>query len=291
MSTIGEAPVAELQQLTPGYFETMDLSLLDGRFLDRADVAGTHMITVVNETFAQLHWPGESAVGRRTKLYSSRLPWIDIVGVVKNERHDGLASVVRPKMYIPHAQASVSAYSANATMNLVVHGEGIERLARPIRTIVNTLNSAAPVYHVQTMENVKSAAMVDRSYPTLLLTIFGLLALFLASVGIYGLVAFQVSQGKHAIGVHVALGATASNIRRMVVGNGLVPVIAGVAIGLTGAFGLTRLLGSLLYEVSPVDPSVYLGVSAVLVLVAATASLVPAMKATRIDPVEVLRSE
>ena len=176
-------------------------------------------------------------------------------------------------------------------MNLVVYGDGVERLARPIRILVNELNSTAPVYHVQTMEDVKSIAMVDRSYPTLLLTIFGLLALFLASTGIYGLVAFQVSQGKRAIGVQVALGATASNVRRMILGNGLAPVMVGVAFGLTGAFGLTRLLGSLLYKVSPVDPAVYWSVSAILVLIAATASLVPAIKATRIDPVEVLRSE
>lgn len=291
VSTIGEAPFVELQQLTPGYFDTMDLQLLQGRFLVDADDSGSRMVAVVNETFARTHWSEKSAIGRRFKLFATRLPWMEVVGVVKNERHNSITGGVRPKMYITHAQATESAYRANTTMNLVVYGEGVEGLARQIRTLVNEQNSTAPVYHVQTMEEVKSASMVDRSYPTLLLTIFGLLALFLASIGIYGLVAYQVSQGKHAIGVHVALGATASNVRRMVAGNGLVPVIAGVAIGLTGAFGLTRLLGGLLYEVSPVDPTVYLAVSATLVLVAAAASLVPAMKATRIDPVEVLRAE
>jgi putative ABC transport system permease protein len=132
---------------------------------------------------------------------------------------------------------------------------------------------------------------VDRSYPTLLLTVFGLLALFLASIGIYGLVAFQVNQGKHNIGINVALGATAASVRRMVVGAGLIPVLVGIAVGLAGAFGLAQLLGSLLYEVSPVDAQVYIGASVILLLVAATASLVPAVRATRIDPVEVLRAE
>ena len=233
----------------------------------------------------------ESVSGRRIKLYSNRLPWIDIVGVVKNEWHDCLVGSVRPKMYIPYAQATESAYHANPTMNLVVLGEDIEPFAHPIRALVNELNSAAPVYHVQTMKEVKSASMLGRSYPTLLLTIFGLVALFLASIGICGLVAFQANQGRHDIGVHVALDATTASVRRMVLGTGLVPVSVGIAFGLAGAFGLTRLLGSLLYEASPLDPAVYLGVPSILLLVAATASLVPAIRATRINPVEVLRSE
>jgi len=291
VATIGEAPVALLQQVTPGYFDTMDLRLLQGRFLEPADDSGARMVVVVNEAFARDHWPNDVATGQRIKLYSSRLPWMEIVGVVKNERHSSLAGNVRPKMYIPHAQAPVSAYRANTTMNLVVHGEHIERLARPIRSLVNRMNGAAPVYHVQTMDEIKAASMIDRSYPTLLLTVFGLLALFLASIGIYGLVAFQVNQARHDIGIHVALGASASNVRRRILGGGLAPVAIGIGIGLAGTVAMSRLLTSMLYEVSAVDPPVYIGVPIVLLIVAATASLVPALRATRIDPVEVLRVE
>lgn len=291
VATIGEAPFAELQQVTPGYFETMDLQILEGRFLERADDSGTRPVAMVNEAFAHIHWPEGNVPGRRFKLFSSRLPWIEVVGIVKNERHNSLAGSVRPKMYIPHAQATASAYRANTTMNLVVYGDGVERLARPIRTLVNGMRGSVPVYHVQTMEDVKSASMVDRSYPTLLLTVFGLLALFLASIGIYGLVAFQVNQGRHDIGIHMALGAPASSVRRRILGGGLIPVLIGIGAGLAGSAALSRLLTGMLHEVSPIDPPVYLGVPMILVLAAGTASLVPALRATRVDPVEVLRAE
>jgi predicted permease len=291
VTTIGEAPTAEVLQVTPGYFPTMDLMLRGGRFLTRTDHAGNLPVVVVNQSFVDRHWPQESAVGRRIKLYASRLPWLEIVGVVGNERHNDILGEPRPKMYMPHAQAPEAAYGTATTMNLVVHGEAVERLAGPIRAIVRDMNGAIPVYHVQTMEDVKSAAMVDRSYPTVLLTLFGLLALFLASVGIYGLVAFHVNQARHDIGVHLALGATAQNVRWRVLGLGMAPVLAGVAAGLAGAFGLTRMIGGLLYEVSPIDPAVYVGVPALLLLVAMTASLIPATRATRLDPVEVLRAE
>jgi predicted permease len=291
VATIGEAPGSEVQQLTPGYFEAMDVTILEGRGITPADNADNRPVVVVNQAFARKHWPGESAIGRRIKLFAPRLPWLEIVGIAGDVRHNGLLAEPRPKMYIPHAQSGESAYGIAQTMNLVVHGESVERLAAPIRSIVSHVNSSVPVYRVQTMQEVKSAAMVGRTYPTLLLTLFGLLALFLASIGIYGLVAFQVNQGSHDIGIHMALGATRGHVRQMVVGKGLIPVFLGIAVGLTGAVGLTRMLNSLLYEVSSLDLPVYLGVSAILLLVATTACLLPAVNATRLDPVVALRSE
>ncbi len=291
VATIGEAPGSEVQQLTPGYIEAMDVTILEGRGITAADNADNRPVVLVHQAFATLHWPGESAIGRRIKLFAPRLPWLEIVGIVGDVRHNGLLAEPQPKLYIPHSQSGESAYGIAHTMNVVVHAESVERLAGPIRSIVSGVNSAVPVYRVQTMKEVKSAAMVGRTYPTLLLTVFGLLALFLASIGIYGLVVFQVNQGKHDIGIHMALGATRGHVRQMVVGKGLFPVILGIAVGLMGAFGLTRMLNSLLYEVSPLDLPVYLGVSTILLLVAATASLLPAVGATRLDPVEVLRSE
>jgi len=246
---------------------------------------------VVNEAFARTYWQGEKAIGRQVKLYSSSLPWMDVVGVVNNVRHGGLLAESRPKMYVPYARAGECCYGSDATMTLVVHGEAVDMLAGPIRNLVHAMSGAAPVYNVRTMEAVKAAAMADRSQPTLLLTVFGVLALFLASIGIYGLVAFQVNQGRKSIALRVALGATRSQVRMMVLGKGLLPVLAGTGVGLLGAFGLTRLLRGLLYEVSAVDPTAYLGVCIILLLVAAAASLVPAFRATRLDPVAVLRSE
>jgi putative ABC transport system permease protein len=291
VANIGNAPVAELEQVTPGYFRTMDLALREGRFLEKTDDAGARMTVVVNEAFEREHWPGESALGRQVKLFSHDLPWMEIVGVVGNERHGSLQAEPRPKMYVPHVQASQSTYGAEGTMNLVVFGENVKHLAGPIRALVSRMNSAAPVYNVQTMEAIKAGAMADHSYPTILLTLFGVVALFLASVGIYGLVAFDASQGRHDIGVRVALGATGADVRRRVVGGGLVPVGVGIGLGMAAAIGLTRLLGSLLFRVSPLDPTVYVGVPVVLLLVATTASLFPAVRAARMDPADVLRAE
>jgi predicted permease len=291
VANIGNAPVSELEQVTPGYFRTMDLALREGRFLEKTDDAGARMTVVVNEAFEREHWPGESALGRQVKLFSHDLPWMEIVGVVGNERHGSLQTEPRPKMYVPHVQASLSTYGAEGTMNLVVFGENVKHLAGPIRALVSRMNSAAPVYNVQTMEAVKAGAMADHSYPTILLTLFGVVALFLASVGIYGLVAFDASQARHDIGVRVALGATGAHVRRRVVGGGLVPVGIGIGLGMAAATGLTRLLDSLLYGVSPLDPTVYVGVPVVLLLVATTASLVPAVRAARMDPADVLRAE
>ena len=291
VANIGDAPVSELEQVTPGYFRTMGLALREGRFLEKTDDAGATMTVVVNEAFEREHWSGESALGRQVKLFSHDLPWMEIVGVVGNERHGSLQAEPRPKMYVPHVQASRSAYGAEGTMNLVIFGENVEHLAGPIRALVSQMNSAAPVYNVQTMEAVKAGAMVDHSYPTILLTLFGVMALFLASVGIYGLVAFDASQARHDIGVRVALGATGADVMRRVVGGGLVPVGVGICLGMAAATGLTRLLGSLLYGVSPLDPTVYVGVPVVLLLVATTASLFPAVRAARMDPANVLGAE
>jgi predicted lysophospholipase L1 biosynthesis ABC-type transport system permease subunit len=269
----------------------MNLRLIDGRFLTPADNADNLPVVVVNQAFVDRHWPQESAVGRRIKLYASRLPWLQIVGVVGDERQNGLLNDPMPAMYMPHTQSTEAAYGTWSTMNVVVHGETVEQLAGSIRSLVRGKNSAVPVYQVRMMDEVRTAAMVDRSYPTVLLTVFGLLAVFLASVGIYGLVAFHVSQARHDIGVHLALGATAINVRHKVLGTGLAAVLVGIAAGLVGAVALMRLVSGLLYQVSPVDPTVYLAAPAILLLVAVAACLIPATRASKLDPVEVLRAD
>lgn len=291
VANIGDAPIAEAEQVTPGYFTTMDVRLREGRLLQGRDDGGGAPAVVVNEAFRRQILGGETAVGERVRFFSAGSPWMTVVGVVADERHEGLDRAVRPKMYFPHAQAGLVRRRAARTLTLVLHGQEVERLAGPLRTLVHEMNSGVPVDHVRTMASVKAASMTHRSYPTLLLSVFGLAALALASVGIYGLVAFDVNQRRHDIGVHVALGATGTQVLWMMVKDGLAPVAVGIVAGLVGAVGLTRLLASLLYGVSPVDVMVFAGGPAVLLLVAVSATLVPARRAAGLEPGTVLRSE
>lgn len=291
VTDVGDAPVAEAEQVTPGYFPTMGVTLREGRLLRQSDDGSDPPVAVINEAFQRQLLPDGHAVGRRIRFFASGSPWMRVVGVVADERQGGLATPVRPKMYVPHAQAALNHRTPARTMTLVVYGRAVDGLAAPIRALVHEMNTAAPVDHVETMTAVKARSMTDRSYPTLLLTAFGLLALVLASVGIYGLVAFDVTQHRHDIGVHVAVGATGAQVERMLVGSGLRPVVIGLAAGLLCAVGVTRLLGSLLYGVDPLDLPVFVGAPAVLLAVATAASFLPVRKATRLDPAQVLRSE
>lgn len=291
VARIGDAPIAEAEQVTPGYFATMGLRLLSGRFLTGGDGVGGSLAVVVNQAFVDQLLSGQEAIGQQIRFFSASSPWLTIVGVVGNERHSGLSAPVRPKFYIPLAQVARSRRRPSGTMTLVVHGTHPEGLAGPIRALVHEMSSAAPVDQVATMASVKAASMTDRSYPTMLLVAFGLLALLLASVGVYGMVAFDAQQRRRDIGVRVAVGATSSGVLRTLVGGSLVPVGVGIAVGLGVAVALTRMLGSLLYGVSALDLPVFLGVPGILLAVSVAASLVPAWRASRCDPAEVLRGE
>jgi putative ABC transport system permease protein len=299
VETIGEAPTTHLQLVSPGFFGAFDLAPISGRLLEEADTFGRPFVVVVSKSFVANHLAGGPAVGRYVKLWGDDSPWLEIVGVVPDIRHLELEASTGPTMYAAHAQTALPPELADSiiarearTMVLVVHAEpDAKTLAGPIRDLVRHLDPSVPVDRIRTMVDVRTRAVAEREFPTALLVVFASIAMILASVGVYAVVAYAASRRTHEIGVRMALGAERSDVRRLVLWQGLAPVAIGVLLGIAGAAAATRLLRSLLFEVAPTDPVTLLTVPLLIVSAAATASFVPALRASRVDPATVLRSE
>ncbi|MEM7352345.1 MAG: ABC transporter permease [Acidobacteriota bacterium] len=288
-------PAADWQVVTPGYFETMGLTLLRGRGVQASDVAEGIGVTVINETFANEHWPGEDAIGKRFRLLGDGTqPEIaQVVGIVRDVRHESLAQDKRPQMYFAHPQFRFwNSRRAATSMTLVVQSQlPISELRGLIRGAVSELDAALPISDFRTMTEVRGHAM---AVPRLLMTVtlaFSLVAFVLAAVGIYGVMAYAVSKRIPEFGIRLALGARPAEVSRMVLSQGVRIALIGIALGLGGVFLTTRGIADLLYGVSPVDP-LTLGIATALLAAAALiACYAPALRATRVDPVELLRSE
>jgi putative ABC transport system permease protein len=292
VATIGEAPVAQIQQVSPGYFETLRLTLTQGRLLSKTDVAGQPNVAVVNETFVREYFSADAAIGKRIRMFRPGSPWIEIVGVVGDVRHEGLQTEPSPKLYVPYAQAQEAAYDISSSVVLVVHSEtDTVMLTKPIRSVLSELGRSVAVSNIQTLAEVRANAASDREFPTVLLSFFAFVAMFLSAIGIYSTVSYTVTRQTREIGMRMALGANPGDVLRMVVGQAIIPVAIGLAIGLMGALATTDMLQSLLFNVSPTDPITLGGVVAILAAVALFASYLPAFRASRVDPVTVLRSE
>jgi predicted permease len=299
VETIGEAPTALFQIVSPGYFEALGLAPIHGRILDASDTVGRPFVAVVNQAFQRRLLDGGDAVGTRIRLWGDEQPWVEIVGVVGDIRNTELDSDPRPISYFAHAQILLDQippdhyYARNARdMAFVVHADGDpSKLAGEIRGIVRQLDPSVPVTHVRTMTEIIADAATPRTFPTVLLVVFGCVALMLATVGVYGVVAYVASTRAHEIGVRMALGADRSHVRGMMLWQGMAPVAAGVLLGVAGAAAMARLFSSLLFEVAPTDPATLLAVPLLISVAAATASFIPALRASRVDPVSVLRSE
>ena len=243
-------------------------------------------MVIVNQTFAQRYLKGRNPIGLRMKFAtaSEDATWRMIVGVSADERQDGIDAEVAPEVYQPYTQR------AQNIMTLVIRTEGDSLgLARDVRREIKALDSSLPVYDVRPLEDVYLSSIARRRFTTFLLSSFAAVALFLSAVGIYGLVSYSVSQRRQEIGIRMALGAQNRNVLRLVVLRGMVPVIAGLAVGLAAAFLATSLLVGLLYGVEPRDGLTFLSIPLLLATVALLASLVPAWRASRLDPGMVLR--
>jgi predicted permease len=289
--SIGDAPFAPIEQVTPGYLDALGLTLVRGRFLNEQDGPASPPVVVINEAMARLHWPREDALGERIKVFDPGWPWMDVVGVVEDVRGAGLDREARPLIYVPHAQGHATAYLSHLSLALAVRVEGDPTaLAGPIRDAVWALDADVPIPDVATMDELIATSMADRRFTTLLLSVFGLVALFLASVGVYGVISFATSQRTHEIGIRMALGAQGARILRQVVGEGVLLTLAGVTVGLVGALFVTRVFQPLVFGVATNDLGTYVGVAVVLTLAAVCASLVPALRASRLDPLMALRS-
>jgi putative ABC transport system permease protein len=276
-------PLADFRPATPGYFNTMGIALRQGRLFDQHDDLDAKLVALVNEAMVRKHFARENPLGQHIVMGKP----MEIVGVVADAKLYGLDAPVEPAVYVPHAQ-----HSGDSSMAVVVRTEGdATAIASAVRREVLKLDPEQPVSNVRTMQKVLSDSLMLRRVSMLLLTVFASLALTLATVGIYGLTAYSVSRRTHEIGLRVALGASQSQILRLVVGGGLVTSLIGAAIGVAVAFELTRGLSGMLYGVTATDPLVFGGVPLLLIAVSVLASYIPARKATRIDPLVALRYE
>ena len=284
---VGDRPEVGERTITPDYFLTMRIPLLKGRAFNERDREDAPRAVIVNQALANRFWPNEEAIGKRLGFRSADPQlWHEVVGIVGNVKHRRLDADPKPELYFPYSQ-----YPGNF-MTLVARTSADPLNAIPaIRNQVLALDPDQPVFDIKTMDERLSKSVAVSRFIMFLLGVFAALATLLAAVGIYGLMAYTVSQRTHEIGVRMALGAGAADVVSLVLKQGLKLVLAGVGIGVAGSLALTRLMESLLFEVSATDPLTFALISAVLTGVALAACFVPARRATRVDPMIALRYE
>jgi predicted permease len=284
-----QRPDPDAYFVSPKYLETMGVALREGRSFTEADREKAPLVAIVNETFARQVWPGESAIGKRISISTrpnSQNVWREIVGVAGDVRHYALDQPPRMQLYVPHAQFPTTA------MVLVVHSDAATApLTDAVRRQIREIDPGVAAFAISTMESLISDSVAVRRLAMSLISVFGGLALVLAAVGIYGVIAYWVSQRTREMGIRVALGARRADILRLVMSQGLRLCAVGIAIGLPFALGAGQVLRSLLYGIGTVDAMVLAVVAVGFFAVALFATFVPARRATRVDPVVVLRYE
>ena len=281
-----EDPSADRYSITPGYLRAMHIPLLGGREFDQRDAQTSPMVALVNESMARQFWPGEDPVGKRFRMGDTKGPWKTVVGVVGDVLHKGLDAPHSIQVYLPNTQ-----FTDSMVILAVRTSNDPASLAAAVRSEIASLDPQVPISNVATMDEVVSASLANQRFGALLFLLFGAIALVLTAVGIYGVISYGVAQRTHEIGIRLALGAGRREVLSMVVGEALKPALLGAALGLSAAFGLTRLLTRLLFNVKPADPLVFAGVLLLLIGVALLASYIPALRATRVDPIVALRYE
>lgn len=286
-----ELPDSIFTPVEAGYFETLSIPLLRGRSFTDADDADAPRVVIVNETLAKKFWPGQDPIGKRVKQgwpenEGESHPWREIVGVVSDVNQFGLGQETMMQTYIPLAQRSLW----NVEIALRTETDPLS-LVLPVKRAIRSLDASLPVYDVETMEAAIQRSVAPRRFAMLLLGIFAALALILAAVGLYGVIAYSVAKRTREIGLRVSVGAARRDIFRLVVGQGMLWAVLGAAIGLAASAAASRLLGSFLFGVTEHDPITFVIVPLVLLLVAFAASAAPAFTASRIDPICALRYE
>jgi putative ABC transport system permease protein len=279
---------ASFYQVSSDYFRAMGIPLISGRYFNGRDRAGTPKVVVINSKIASLYWPGENPIGRRIGLPGPAQPsnWAEIVGIVGDVKHRNLAEESSPEYYIPVFQASPGAAF------LVVRTFGDPGAAvTSIRQTVAQVDRTLPLSTFISMNDRVSESVAEPRFRTLLLGIFAALALILAAAGIYGVMSYNVAQRTREIGIRIAMGAGRRDVLSLILGQSLKLTLIGIAIGLAASWGLTRLLASVLYNVTPHDFFTLASVSVLLSAVALFASYIPARRAMRIDPLVALRYE
>ena len=279
-------PTAGLAAVGPRYFQTMGIPLLKGREFDAQDSETAHGVVVINQEMARRYWPGRDPIGRRISFGVENQPSFEIVGIVKTGKYSNLREAPRPFMYRPMPQF----YTTRATLIVEAAGDPRAMLA-PVQRAIHEVDSSVPVTDAETLEQYMRVPLFTAHLTGILLSALGLLALSLATAGLYAVVAYATAQRTHEFGVRIALGADRSSVLRLVVGEGLKLTLVGITIGIGGALVLTRFLASLLYGVKSTDPLTFISVSLILTTVASLASYFPARRATKVDPMVALRHE
>lgn len=277
--------------VSPDALRAIGIPLLRGREFSERDTTATPLVAIVSETLATSLWPGEDALGKRMRwnVENPNSALLTVVGVAADAKHRGrVHDLLYPArdVYVPHAQRAermiVAVVRASRDPSTVVE---------PVRAAIARLDPDLPVFNVTTMREQLSEEEAETRFAAVLMTTYGAFALLLAAIGIYGVLSYHVTLRTREIAVRMALGATRAGVQRMVVLDGMLPALAGIAVGLAGAAALTRLLAGILFRVQPRDPRTFAAVAVILGLVALAATVLPARRATSVEPLEALRAE
>jgi len=284
-----ERPIAQLTSVTPGFFQTMGIALLRGRDVQLTDTPGRPAVAVVNKTLADKEWPDQDPIGKRITVggdLENPQSWLTVVGEVSDSKRGDLQTATQSAIYLPHSTLTLP------FMSVVMRSEaGEAAVASAVRAAVQSLDPELPIGDVDALEHIVERVTGQPRFRALLIGSFALAALLLAAVGLYGLISYTVAQRAPEIGVRLALGASPSQVGRLIVGQGLALAAAGIVLGLAGALAATRLLEGLLFSISATDPTVYVALAALLFVIAGLACYAPARRAMRVDPLVALRSE
>jgi putative ABC transport system permease protein len=281
------SPWGDIRAVTPDFFRAMRIPVTQGRAFATQDTRSSQMVVIIDDEFARKYYRGQNPIGKRVIFTAPPDSMRTIVGVVGHAMHEGLDAKPRIQLYLPYAQLG-----GIPSMSVAVRTTGDPLLmARPVRDAIHDVDKDMPLSNVQSMDQMLESSLGQRRLSMILLGAFSAIALLLASIGIYGVLAYSVTQRSRELGIRMALGAARGRVLRLVIGQGMVLAVIGIAIGLVGAFALTRLLGAQLYSIKATDPATYAGVAFVLAAIAFVATLVPALRATRVDPVVALREE
>jgi putative ABC transport system permease protein len=286
-------PVAEIASVAPAYFSVLKTPLISGRFFTDSDDTKGQQVTLIDETLARRYWPGSEAVGQRLRLgirrnqaSASQSPWLTIVGVVANIKSDGFDAASAPHIYRPLYQ--VPTYDGVVYLRTA---SDPGTLGEAVRAEVQGVDPTIPVFGVRTMDFVLATYLAERRFALNLIAVFATVALLLASIGIYGVMAYTFSRRTNEIGIRIAMGAQRTDILKIAFAEGAFLVGSGVLAGLLGSLALTRFLQSMLFDVKPSDPATFAAIAALLAAVTLFACFIPARRATRVDPLIALRHE
>jgi len=285
---VGTYNMAQYRPVNAGYFETIGIPLLRGRSFTPADTAEAPWVVVINDSMAREYWPSENPIGQRILASGGKPTWRTVIGVVGDVLHDGLDGAAKAEMYLPVDQGM----NIESNPTIVVRAETAPGAAAgELRGAVSAIDPAIAVDRIETMQQLVSGSVAQPRFRTLILAAFSLLALVMASIGIYGVMNYLVIQRTREFGIRLSLGATRTDVLRLVLGRAATLIGAGTCLGLVGSVLLVRLITKLLFETAPLDPLTFAAVPILLAAVALVASYIPARRATRIDPIVALRCE